>query len=475
MAIVLKPAAHVQRPAWNAADFLKRSWAGTKSRQFRSIVGAAFTVGALSAIAKGAGFVKELCVAQFFGAGDALDAYLIAFLIPSFAINVAAYSFNVALIPPFIRARNQQGREEAQKLLSGTLGYSLGILSFLTLGIGLLCDWLMAVTGSGFAGPKLAITKDLFYILLLTVPLAGVSNICSAVLNAERRIVLSSLVPAVTPLITVAGLFLASSPPSVRQVATLTVAGLTLEMLLLVAGVHRAGFRVIPKALPLNDGLRSVLSQYLPLCGGAFLMAGTVLIDQSMAATLDSGSVSAMSYASKLVSLFLTLGSLAIGTAILPHFSTLIAANDWRGARQSLRAYSRLTFLAALPVGVVMVVWARPIVSFLFERGTFTRGDSELVGAVAAALALHIPLFLAGMIGVRLLNALQMGKQLLLICTINAIVNIAGNYVMMKYWGVIGIALSTSIVYFCSCAQIFWVASKALQLRHEWQAQSLLA
>ena len=59
-------------------------WTGASVN--RSIFGAALTIGALTIAAKLVSVVKELIVAKTFGTSDALDAFLIAFLLPLFAI-----------------------------------------------------------------------------------------------------------------------------------------------------------------------------------------------------------------------------------------------------------------------------------------------------------------------------------------------------------------------------------------------------
>src|SRR5690349_2910581 len=68
----------------------------------RRIFTAMMTVGALSVIVKLAATLKEVAFAHRFGASDQLDALLIAFLLPAVVMNIAAGSFNAALIPTYI-------------------------------------------------------------------------------------------------------------------------------------------------------------------------------------------------------------------------------------------------------------------------------------------------------------------------------------------------------------------------------------
>ncbi|HEX3726851.1 MAG TPA: hypothetical protein VHV08_11440, partial [Pirellulales bacterium] len=53
-------------------------------------------------LVKLAAFFKDLLVARSFGAGDELDAFLIAFLVPSFGVTVLASSFAPAFMPSYI-------------------------------------------------------------------------------------------------------------------------------------------------------------------------------------------------------------------------------------------------------------------------------------------------------------------------------------------------------------------------------------
>src|SRR5712691_1689461 len=65
-----------------------RSWSETSVN--RRIFAAMLTVGGLSLAVKIVSTLKEIVIAHQFGAGDRLDAFLIAYLVPSFAINVIA-------------------------------------------------------------------------------------------------------------------------------------------------------------------------------------------------------------------------------------------------------------------------------------------------------------------------------------------------------------------------------------------------
>jgi putative peptidoglycan lipid II flippase len=143
----------------------------------------------------------------------------------------------------------------------------------------------------------------------------------------------------------------------------------------------------------------------------------------------------------------------------------MVAAGDWPGVRHTLRTYLRLILAATFILTCALVIGAEPMVRILFERGSFTRQDTHVVAVVTACFALQIPFYVAGILGVRLLNALGKGRAIMLICATNLVVNIIGNLLLMRWLKVAGIALTTSLVYLVSAAQVYYVIGAELKKR----------
>ena len=179
-------------------------------------------------------------------------------------------------------------------------------------------------------------------------------------------------------------------------------------------------------------------------------MSGTTLVDQAMATPLGQGSVSALNYGIKLSSLILQTGALAVGTAVLPYFSRMIAHEDWRGVRSTLRAYLGLTLLTSAFMSLFLILFSTPLVRLLFERGAFTAEDTALVSQIQAFYALQIPFYIGGIIMVRLISAMKANYLLTLATIMNFALNVVLNYLFIGLLGVAGIALSTSFVYLAS-------------------------
>ena len=177
----------------------------------RRIFSAAMVVGALTLFAKTAGMAKEVLVAAWFGTGDALDAFLVAFLMPAYAINVIAGSINAALIPTFVEVREKEGNEAAQRLFSGSLVFSIALLTLSVLVLAAVAPVLLPLLCSGFSPAKVRLTLELFYVLLPGILIAGVAMSCEAALNAGERFALAAIAPSAVPVMIMAALAVAGA------------------------------------------------------------------------------------------------------------------------------------------------------------------------------------------------------------------------------------------------------------------------
>jgi putative peptidoglycan lipid II flippase len=424
----------------------------------RKIFRAAVVVGTFTVVAKVGGTAGELAVARWFGRGDALDAFLIAFLVPAFLVNVVAGSFTSALIPTFIQVREGEGREAAQRLFSSVTALSLGLLVGVSILLGLTAPYYLRLLGSGFGPAKLALTRDLTYLLLPNVVLGGLEGILVAILNAEERFALPAFLPVVSPLVAVLSLFAAGKSLGIFALALATVVGQAIETVVLLWALKRRGVRFAPRWIGMDPNMRQVAVQYAAMVAGAILMGGTSLVDQSMAAMLDPGSVAALNYANKLISAISGTATLALSTAALPYFSQMVASEDWDGCRHTLKSYSRLAALATVPITLGLVLYSRPLVRLLFQRGAFTSADTSVVSSTQAMYSIQIPFYVLGILLSRVVASLKRTDLLMYGAGINLTLDIILNLVLMKFMGVAGIALSTSLFYAGSFLYLgFWV------------------
>lgn len=423
---------------------LRRSFIGESVN--RQILSAAIVVAICTLFVKIVAFSKESIVAWKFGTSDSVDAFLIATVVPNFIVNVVAGSLNAALIPTYIKVREQEGPKAAEKLLSSSFFCSLVLLGATTLCMAATAPLYFPWITLGFTAEKLALTYQLFYIITPLVLLSGIITLLGAVLNAGEKFAFAALTPLMTPALAIILLLLFERSLGIFALAIGLTLGALLELFLLGRTLYRRGIILRPKWFGATASLQRVAKQYPPTIAGALLMCSTGLVDQSMAAMLPSGSVAALNYANRISSFPLLLGATAISTAAIPYLSKLVASNDWQAVRHTLRSYLKLIFLITVPCTGLLVILSQPLVRLLFQRGAFTAEETDLVAQILSAYALQIPFYIALIFVVKLLTSLCLNHILMWGSALNLLINIALNYLLIQWVGIQGIALSTSCV-----------------------------
>ena len=428
----------------------------------RKIFDATLTVGVLNFCSSVLYMFKSMVVASFFGMGDTLEAFIIAFLPLLFVINVVIGAFTSSLIPTYIQVREQQGMNAARDLFAQSMIVAVVFLCIVTAVFALSSPYFLPLLGLGFGAEKLALTQRLFYFLLPILVIRGITTLWSAILNAGERFALGASYHMMVPLLSIIFLLVWGSDYGIYALVVGTIIGFLLELPLLAWGLKQYGIALLPRWYGISPALRRVIAQYLPLVAAAALMGGTTFVDTSMAASLGQGSVAALNYGNKVVAAIVGIGSLALGTAVLPFFSQLTGVDDWTTIRRLLKKYSLLVLLATVPITLLLVVISEPLVSLVFQRGEFNETNTRLVGQIQVVYGLHIPFYVVGILFVRLISASKANGILMVGSLMNLLLNVALNYIFMQYWGVVGIALSTVCVYIFSCTFLLIMSYRCL-------------
>ena len=420
----------------------------------RKIFRATLIVGVFALVSRFAGTAKELIIARAFGRGDAIDAFLIAFILPSFVMSVGMSALGYALVPVFIDLRHREGDEAASRLFSSIMLLGTAVLVVVAILLGLFASFYLPFLGHNFPASKLELTRQLLYVLLPWIFFSGVSTLATAVLNANEKFALPALTPLLTALITISLVLFASRRWGVFTLAAGAVTGSFAEATILLLFLTRNGIRLSFRWHGFNADVRSVLGQFAPMITGGILMGSTPVVDQAMAAMLPAGSVAALGYANRIVGSILSLTALALSTATLPYFSRMVAANDWAGCVHTLKRYSMLVAGLSVPFTLLVIAFSRPIVRIVYQRGAFSAADTELVSWVQACFALQLPFYVCSMLFVRFITAVRRNDVLVYVSAINLVLNVSLNLALMKIWHVAGIALSTSIMYMVAFSMV---------------------
>lgn len=414
-----------------------------------------------------AGLAKVIVIAGRFGTGDALDAFLIAFLVPSFVADSLAGSVSASLVPALIDERERNG-EAADRLFSSVTWAALAVLVLIA-GL-IVCGGhlLVAVLARGFSREKLALANSLLLMLAPAAVLGGMAAVWKAVLNAGERFAVAAMSPLMTPLAIIVALLLSGKGATVRELALGTNAGCFLEVIVLAIGLRAHGFKLRLRWYGIDPALVEVFRHYLPVVASTIVMGASLLVNQSLAAALGPGSVAAFAFGTRLATLASGSAASIVSTAVFPHFSRMATHQAWRELRRALRMSAGLLIVCSVPLTIGLSVYSEPLVRLLLQRGAFAASDTNLVAAVQRLALLQIPFYVLAAPLVRMVSALKANRTLLSGAALHLSVNAVLDFVLMRWLGVAGIGLAVSItaaIYLCYLISVVSMQMRAVESR----------
>jgi len=431
----------------------------------RQIFRAAASVTAVGIVVKLVATGKEIAVAGVYGRSDAMDAFLAAALLPGLLINLISESMNQALVPTLIRVREQEGHAQAQRLLSSSMLWVCALLGAVSVLMALAARGFFPLIASHFPPAKLDLSIRMFYGLLPVVLITGVATNCTAVLNTFGRFAWPALAPVLVPITILTAALAWGGRFGIWTLVYATLAGSLIHAAVVVGMMEAGGYSFRLRWHGMTEAAREVTQQYGPVLLSAVLAASGLLVDQSMAAMLPTGSVSALVYGNRFVSVAIALLAGAVSTAVTPYFSRMIARQDWRGCRHTIRTWVRITAMISVPLAVLLIAASRLVVRIAFQHGAFGPRDTSVVASVMAMYAIQIPFFVVSRVFYRFIIAMRRTDLALYCGMLNLVLDILLNLVLMRWLGVAGIALATSLWTISTLFFLWYWTSKLLRER----------
>ncbi|PLK48459.1 murein biosynthesis integral membrane protein MurJ [Uliginosibacterium sp. TH139] len=339
------------------------------------------TVSGLTLLSRVLGLVREMLVANLFGAGMLTDAFNVAFRLPNLLRRLFAEgAFSQAFVPILAEYRSQRGEAETHALINHVASL-LGLIVLVVSILGVIASpWIIHATAGGFARnpEKFALTVELTRITFPYIFFMAMVALSAGVLNTWSRF----SIPAFTPVLlnlSFIGMALFAAPHFDQPVEALAwgaFIGGCLQLALQIPALAKIG--MLPRfALSTKDpGVMRILKLMGPATLGVSVAQVSLLINTAFASWLPTGSVSWLNYADRLMEFPLGLLGAALGTILLPSLSKMKAQNDAAGFSATLDWGLRVALLLTAPAAVGMMLLAVPLAATLFQHGAFTAADT---------------------------------------------------------------------------------------------------
>lgn len=419
------------------------------------------------------GLLREMVMAQKFGAGYAYDAYLLGFRIPNLTRDLFAEgALSSAFVPTFTSYLDEKKHEEAARLANLVGTVILVVVGAVVVLGSIFSPQIVLLLAPGYreVPGKFQLAVHLARVMFPFLLLISLSAQAMGVLNASNRFAVPATASTCFNITSVVlglllgfqlGPYIGISP--IEGMAYGVLLGGLMQLLWQAPSLHRLGFTFRLDFRWNHPGLQQIFRLMIPAIVGNAAVQLNVMVNTNFASRISDpirgadGPVSWLAYAFRFMQLPLGLFGVSFASAILPSVSRSAASGNLEEFRKTVSRSAGTVLLMTIPSSVGLILLGKPIIGAIFQGGRFQAYDTEQTALALACYAAG----LAGYAATKIFNpafyALADAKTPMFVSMFSVAANfmLAEFLVMGLHLGISGLALSTSIVALLGCMILF--------------------
>ncbi len=410
------------------------------------ILRSAGVLAALSALSMGLSFLREVAIAAKIGAGQDVDAYLIAALYPILLTTVFASTLSSTVVAVYQRV-SHTGAVERDEYECAAWTLAVLLVVAITVLLGALLGPLVRLATPGFRQQDRALAIKMATLLLPAGACGALSAFQSAVLNAKKLFAVPALATSLNSLAVLVTVLVLGDKAGVLAIPYGSLIGGASSLVLLSVYCSRKGVKLRLVRRFWTPSVAHTIRSAAPLTIGVIATFGTLFVDRAMASSLGAGSIAALGYADKVIKIpeTVVMGTLAV--VLFPYLAQSAAAADGRELSEVSTFGVNAMLLLLVPITVVCAVMNRPIIELLLQRGRFDVGATQMTALALSGYALGLAFNGMGYVFPRILLALEKNYVIAVLGFGNILLKLAYNSLLIPILGHAGIALATSLMY----------------------------
>ncbi len=394
------------------------------------------------------GYLRDVVIAFFLGAGPLNDIFVIALRLPNIFRSIFGEgALNAALVPIFSRLSKNEDDKEFKACFLTVQTYLLLGLFLITIIAEILMPEIVSVMASGYRGEPevmnliVSLSRVTFpYIIFISLMAfyGGVANaygnfffFASAPILLNITLIILALIPG-------------EDLSKLWYLGFGIVVAGVLEMLWVYIFIYKRFGNVFGLSFRLNEHIRKAFSNFLPGVLSASAAQISIVVT-TLIASFTEGGISYLYYADRVYQLPLALVATALGTSLLPVLSKKAASTDL----SKFHALQNKSFMfvnyLTIPAALIIFIYSYEIVSFLFERGSFTSHAVAETSIPLKIFAICLPFFTINRILTACFHSVSDTKTPFKVTIIGIIVSITFGFLLMPIFAYVAVTIGALI------------------------------
>jgi len=331
------------------------------------------------------GYVRDILIAVFLGAGPLADAFFVAFRIPNtFRRLFSEGTFNAAFVPSYSSLLKK--KKLSENFANNIFNLLILGLFFLVLIIEIFMPIFISLIAPGFEedSQKVQLAITLTRITFPFLLFISLSSFFAAILNSHNKFAIASAAPIILNIILIG--VLSFSKILNDQLVYYLSYGVTLsgviQFVFLYFFIRKYFVPKLKIRIKLDKEIKKFFKKLLPSIFSSGVTQINILVG-TIIASFQASAVSYLYYADRVYQINLAIAGIAIGTVILPQLSKYVKNNNKEKICLIQNKALELSLFLSIPAAIALLIASEEIISSLFGYGSF---DEESVKNSAKAL-----------------------------------------------------------------------------------------
>ncbi|HXX38160.1 MAG TPA: murein biosynthesis integral membrane protein MurJ [bacterium] len=417
------------------------------------------------------GLVRDVVIAAMFGATSVKSAFVIAYSLPFFVQRLfLGGTLSIVFIPTITRVLMRGDAEETERVVTTTLNLVI-LIGLIMVFVGILAaPVLVPIAAPGYLTINPAVLTQavvLTRVMFVSMVFLALSAFATGYLNAHRQFGVPALAPTVFNVVIIAGVIVLAPRIGVLGIAVSFLAGWVAQFVVQLPASRAAGLRWSPRIDLAHPVIREMGRMALPAMLGMAVIEINSNVNRFFASFLHGTPgvdyVAVLDYAFQLIQAPVAIFALSLATALFPTMARHAAGSGHRLLRETTSLGLRGVLFTMMPVMAAIFVASHLMVRVIFQRGVFEPAATQAVAAALVAFAVGTVPYAAYFIVTRTYYALHDTRTPVRVGLFMIALNALGNFVLMRWFGFVGISLCTSVVAAVNVGALLWLLRRRLE------------
>ncbi|MBD5403248.1 murein biosynthesis integral membrane protein MurJ [bacterium] len=441
-----------------------------------SLLKAAWIIAVVTIVSKLIGFIRDIIIANYYGASMVSDAYYYAYQIPSLSLILLGgvggpfHSATVAIFSKLIPSLNEKPSEVVNKLYSTFMTATIIFFLALSVIMYIFPRQLMGMIISNGSAEMISLAAAHLQIMTPLLIIGGIVGIYYGILIIYKQFMLPNLSPIIMSLAIIGIVIAVPNDQKGYALAWATTIGAILQLIIQYPNIKKLGYKLKPNfEFTHNPHFKEICELLFPAILSSTVGQIHIYVDMFFTSSISEGAWTAIGYANRVFQFPVGILVTAFLVPLFPIFARLVADKDYDGIKNYFNKGVGVLFFGAIPIIIGILVVGYDAIRLIFERGLFDSTATFMVTEALWFLSVSIIPYVFRDSITRVYYSFNDSATPFIVAFSSIVLKLILNWILISkmHFGIGGITLSTSLVTLFNALVLGILITKKLKMDYK--------